>query len=284
MSESPHPEAHLNPERASFSEQASSITQFADIHPGPQTAKTTTIPSPSIPNPDHDADEIESDAQRDARINEELTVLARQMSNYSNKDGHGVCDRELKHTQTKSTLGGLAGANPFEDPSHPELNPNSKEFDPRKWVKLIMRQHARHSDNPDGSVDYDALRVGFSFQNLNVHGFGRPTDFQKNVGNIWLSVASSVKSIFGADSKTKIQILRDFEGLVRGGEMLVVLGRPGSGCSTFLKTVAGETHGFFIGDGSELNYQGIGRQVMTGNFRGEVIYQAETDGKHIYPQ
>ena len=292
MSSSPHLGAHLDPEKASFSDCGSSVTQFADIHPGHQatakdttTTTTTTTPHPSTPNPDQNADEIESDAQRDARINEELTVLARQISNHSHKkDDHGISDdRELKHTQTKSTLGGLAGANPFEDPSHPELNPNSNEFDPRKWVKLIMRQHARHSDNPDGSVDYDALRAGLSFQNLNVHGFGRPTDFQKNVGNIWLSVASSVKSIFGADSKTKIQILREFEGVVRAGEMLVVLGRPGSGCSTFLKTVAGETHGFFIGDGSELNYQGIGRGVMTGNFRGEVIYQAETDGKHISP-
>ncbi|RPB21384.1 ABC transporter CDR4 [Terfezia boudieri ATCC MYA-4762] len=200
------------------------------------------------------------------------------MSRYShNADHDTIDDRELKPTQTKSTLGGLTGANPFADPSHPELDPNSRRFDPRKWVKLIMRQYARHSVNPDGLIDYDALRVGFSFQNLNVHGFGRPTDFQKNVGNIWLSVASSVKSIFGADSKTKIQILREFEGVVRAGETLVVLGRPGSGCSTFLKTVAGETDGFFIGKGSELNYQGIGREVMTGNFRGEVIYQAETD-------
>lgn len=267
MASPQHLEGNIDPEKTSFSDS-----------PGPQAVKDTTTPNPSTPSPDHDADEIESDTQRDARINEELIVLAQQMSNHSHKNEPGIMDdRELKHTQTKSTLGGLVGVNPFEDPSHPELNPNSKEFDPRKWVKLIMRQHARHSDNPKGSVDYDALRAGLSFQNLNVHGFGRPTDFQKNVGNIWLSVASSAKAIFGADSKTKIQILRDFEGVVRAGEMLVVLGRPGSGCSTFLKTVAGETHGFFIGEGSELNYQGIGSKAMTGNFRGEVIYQAETD-------
>ena len=284
MSSPPNLGVQLDPEKASFSDHGSSVTQFADIHPGPQTAaKDTTTLNPSTPNPNHGADEIESDTQRDARINEELTVLARQISNYSHKDEHVIDGRELKHTQTKSTLGGLTGANPFEDPSHPELNPSSEEFDPRKWVKLIMRQHARHSDNPDGIVDYDALRAGLSFQNLNVHGFGRPTDFQKDVANIWLSVVSSVKSIFGADSKTKIQILSDFEGVVRAGEMLVVLGRPGSGCSTFLKTVAGETHGFFIEEGSELNYQGIGRKAMTENFRGEVIYQAETDGKHIRP-
>lgn len=57
--------------------------------------------------------------------------------------------------------------------------------------------------------------------------------------------------------KTKIQILRDFEGLIKSGELLVVLGKPGSGCSTLLKTIAGETHGFFIDSKSNINYQGI---------------------------
>jgi ABC-type multidrug transport system ATPase subunit len=28
--------------------------------------------------------------------------------------------------------------------------------------------------------------------------------------------------------------------------MLLVLGRPGSGCSTFLKTLSGDTHGFHV--------------------------------------
>lgn len=56
--------------------------------------------------------------------------------------------------------------------------------------------------------------------------------------------------------QTKIQILRDFEGVIKSGELLVVLGKPGSGCSTLLKTISGETHGFYIGEGSNINYQG----------------------------
>lgn len=57
--------------------------------------------------------------------------------------------------------------------------------------------------------------------------------------------------------------------------MLVVLGPPGSGCSTFLKTIAGETHGFFVDESSYLNYQGISPELMRKNFRGEAIYTAE---------
>lgn len=77
--------------------------------------------------------------------------------------------------------------------------------------------------------------------------------------------------------KRKIQILRNFEGLVRSGEMLVVLGRPGAGCSTLLKTISGETSGFYIDEGSDINYQGIPKEIMHKDFRGECIYQAEVD-------
>lgn len=59
--------------------------------------------------------------------------------------------------------------------------------------------------------------------------------------------------------------------------MLVVLGRPGSGCSTLLKTISGETHGFYIDKESQINYQGIPMEKMHNDFRGECIYQAEVD-------
>lgn len=50
-----------------------------------------------------------------------------------------------------------------------------------------------------------------------------------------------------------------------------------SGCSTFLKTIAGETDGFFISKESHINYQGIPNSMMRNDFRGECMYQAEVD-------
>ena len=78
----------------------------------------------------------------------------------------------------------------------------------------------------------------------------------RTFSNVLLEVVGLFNKITGR-GKRKIQILRDFEGLVRSGELLVVLGRPGSGCSTLLKTISGETHGFYIGSGSHINYQGM---------------------------
>lgn len=50
-----------------------------------------------------------------------------------------------------------------------------------------------------------------------------------------------------------------------------------SGCSTLLKTIAGETNGFFIDKDSNINYQGITPEQMHKDFRGEAIYTAEVD-------
>lgn len=79
---------------------------------------------------------------------------------------------------------------------------------------------------------------------------------RRTFSNIILDVVGLFNKITGR-GQTKIQILRDFEGLVKSGELLVVLGKPGSGCSTLLKTITGETHGFFIDSGSTINYQGV---------------------------
>lgn len=55
----------------------------------------------------------------------------------------------------------------------------------------------------------------------------------------------------------EVQILSDIDGLVRSGEMPLVLGRPGSGCTTLLETLAGDIHGFHLDRrDSRLSYEG----------------------------
>jgi ABC-type multidrug transport system ATPase subunit len=72
---------------------------------------------------------------------------------------------------------------------------------------------------------------------------------------VWLEALGAARKLAGQKER-RIDILRDFDGLVRKGEMLVVLGPPGSGCTTFLKTIAGDYNGIFMDDNSYFNYQG----------------------------
>ena len=58
--------------------------------------------------------------------------------------------------------------------------------------------------------------------------------------------------------------------------MLLVLGRPGSGCSTFLKAIANKRRGY-AGVEGEVSYGGIPAKEQAKNFRGEVNYNEEDD-------
>jgi hypothetical protein len=164
----------------------------------------------------------------DARREEEVHHLARRLtrqSTYSNLE-----------------------ANPLDADPDSKLNPNSPNFSAKAWAKSLVNLQQSDDKNPRRTA-------GVAFRNLNAYGFGASTDYQKTVGNIWLQVAGSVRHLLGAKER-RIDILQGFDGVVNAGEMLVVLGPPGSGCSTFLKTISGETYGFNVDKESYLNYQG----------------------------
>ncbi|WAO94325.1 Hypothetical protein NCS54_01190400 [Fusarium falciforme] len=190
-----------------------------------------------------------------------------ETENSNNVEPMAQLARSFSLTRTYSTLS--AGVSPFllQDS---RLDPKSPNFLPEFWVKAML--HA-FSQDPEKFPRHTA---GVSWRNLNVHGFGDPTDYQKDVLNVlWRTPLSALNWL--ANRKRKIQIIKEFDGLVESGELLLVLGRPGSGVSTLLKTIAGHTHGLHMEDSSEFNYQGVPWDLMHSNFRGEVVYQAETD-------
>ena len=99
----------------------------------------------------------------------------------------------------------------------------------------------------------------------------------RTFSNVVLEVVGLFNKITGRGQR-KIQILRDFEGLIKSGELLVVLGKPGSGCSTLLKTIAGETDGFFIDSESNINYQGI--SVVPSRLQGSTLIHSTNFYRH----
>ncbi|GFF64797.1 ABC transporter CDR4 [Aspergillus lentulus] len=177
---------------------------------------------------------------------------------------------QLARQYTEQSNYSTAGQNPFAAEAGSALDPNGEHFNARAWCKAMLQMHA-------GDNQAHPLRIlGVAFSNLNVHGFGSDTDYQKSVGNVWLEAFSLASKALGQKQR-QIQILQNMEGLVEAGEMLVVLGPPGSGCSTFLKTIAGETYGFHVDQNSNLNFQGVSAKQMAHEFRGEAIYTAEVD-------
>lgn len=186
---------------------------------------------------------------------------------------HGVQDLARQLTNRSNTL--LKPQNPFEANDGGPLDPNGPGFQARTWAKAFYNLRSQSTDGNTSKV------AGISFKGLNVFGYGSPTDYQKSIGNIILKASSLVRILTGT-RKQKLTILHDLNGLVRSGEMVAVLGPPGSGCSTLLKTIAGDTYGFEVSPDSNINYQGIPPDQMRKRYRGEAIYTAEVDAH--FPQ
>ncbi|VDC07751.1 unnamed protein product [Peniophora sp. CBMAI 1063] len=179
----------------------------------------------------------------------------------------------LARTMTQASKAAADGEvvdNPFEGSTNPQLDPSSGKFSLEVWLKQVLHIASR---NPER---FPKRTAGVSWSNLNAYGYGNSTDFQKSVLNVITNLPGYIRNVFGRSGQ-RIDILRNFEGVLRESEMLIVLGRPGAGCSTLLKTISGETHGYHIQDENSINYQGITFKRMHKEFRGECIYNAEVD-------
>ncbi|KAI5464892.1 ABC-2 type transporter-domain-containing protein [Mariannaea sp. PMI_226] len=208
---------------------------------GQLNEKPSSSPAPTLGNEEEDDD---SEMERRTSL---VQALARTVSRASQAQ---------------------AGSSPFAADENSPLNPNSPNFSGREWAKAIVALVQE-----DGASFRSA---GVCFQNLNVYGFGQASDYQKDVANVWLSAGQALARMTG-NKGTQIDILRQFDGVVNSGEMLVVLGPPGAGCSTMLKTLTGETNGIYVDESSYFNYQGMTAHEMHTYHRGEAIYTAEVD-------
>ncbi|KAF1980084.1 hypothetical protein BU23DRAFT_444908 [Bimuria novae-zelandiae CBS 107.79] len=151
-------------------------------------------------------------------------------------------------------------------PDDPAVDPSSDSFQLPKFLKMFRHQFEQ--------AGHSMMQVGIVYKNLNIYGKGQALRIQKTVGNSLM-----VQDLFKGSKQHK-HILRSFDGIVKSGELLIVLGRPGSGCSTLLKTMCGELHGLEMDKDSVVHYNGIPQAKMMKEFKGEVIYNQEVD-KHF---
>lgn len=87
-------------------------------------------------------------------------------------------------------------------------------------------------------------------------------------------------NIFGVGKKGReVNILKDFRGVTQPGEMVLVLGRPGSGCTTFLKVIANQRFGY-TGVTGEVLYGPFDAETFAKQYRGEAVYNQEDDVHH----
>ncbi|KAG1869109.1 ABC-2 type transporter-domain-containing protein [Suillus tomentosus] len=144
---------------------------------------------------------------------------------------------------------------------------NEQSYD----FKQALRDLMKHRQD-EGIKD---RQLGVMFKDLRVVGAGSRTSLQPTAGSLFhpSTLLAKIREIRHPSIR---DILSGFEGVVTPGEMLLVLGRPGAGCSTFLKTIANQRGEYHAVEG-QIFYDSFTSEEIYDSFRGDITYCPEDD-------
>ncbi|KAM0556987.1 hypothetical protein ACHAPJ_005666 [Fusarium lateritium] len=124
--------------------------------------------------------------------------------------------------------------------------------------------------------------IGVYWDDLTVKGYGGMSNFVPTFPDAFVSffdVITPVIRMLGLGPKPpQVALLDKFRGVCKPGEMVLVLGKPGSGCTTFLKTIANQRYGYTAVEGEVL--YGPWTNTDFDQYRAEAVYNAEDDIHH----
>ncbi|KAI0905253.1 ABC-2 type transporter-domain-containing protein [Ustulina deusta] len=208
---------------------------------------------------------------------EELEELQHNLIQLHQTKTHETqASRHLRHT--RESRGVKEGINQLG--ADVEAGPTAEDdFDLGKF----MREGKFEKRTEAGSEK----RVGVVYRNLSVKGIGSAASFVRTVPDavigtfgpdLYHNIARLFPSLQFRKPPTRT-LIHDFTGCVRDGEMMLVLGRPGAGCSTFLKVITNNRESFAAVEG-DVSYGGIPAKKQKKMYRGEVNYNPEDDIHH----
>ncbi|PPQ86500.1 hypothetical protein CVT25_008244 [Psilocybe cyanescens] len=178
-------------------------------------------------------------------------------------DPSGV--QALRRTMTQENVDHSRSSS---DSSEATLNiKDDQHFDFEKTLRHVIRKR--------GEADIKSRTLGVVFRDLKVVGQAASDSFQPTLGSLFNPLII-LEQIQKARHPTVRNILSGFEGVVKPGEMLLVLGSPGSGCSTLLKTLTNQTDEYLSVEGDR-HYDSITPAELGKHFRGDVQYCPEDD-------
>lgn len=133
-------------------------------------------------------------------------------------------------------------------------------------------------------VGIKGKQIGVIWENLTVKGMGGSKIFVPTFPDAFISFFGfpfkKAAQLLGLARRGKeLEILRNFRGVAKPGEMVLVLGRPGAGCTTFLKVIANQRFGYTAIDG-EVLYGPFTSKDFEKQYRGEAVYCQEDDVHH----
>ena len=187
---------------------------------------------------------------------------------------NGIKQRLLKRVKKQQKNGATGGGPDMEKAISSETSADGEEpFD----LEDTLRGNKRLEEEA-GVKD---KQIGVIWDNLTVKGVGGSKVYVKTFPHAFVDFFGfpfrATRDMLGLAPKPKqVEILRNFRGLAKPGEMVLVLGKPGSGCSSFLKVIANQRVGYTQING-EVLYGPFTSKEFEKRYRGEAVYCQEGD-------
>ena len=213
-------------------------------------------------------------------LRNELSALSRTRSQTARGTLSRRSTRQSRDVQRRESAAHTEGST-VEDEEEGDNGAVAAEKDDDFELGDFMRE-GYFEKRKDGQ---SAKKVGVIYKGLTVKGAGSTATFAKTVPDavmgtfgpdLYRLITRFIPALrFGRKEQTRT-LINDFSGMLKDGQMLLVLGRPGSGCSTFLKAIANNRESYASVEG-DVSYGGISAEQQKKHYRGEVNYNGEDD-------
>lgn len=151
----------------------------------------------------------------------------------------------------------------YESDSEVELEPIGLADD---WELMPEVRAAREEGGITGR------KLGVTWKDLTVKGVGADAAINENAGSQF-NIPQIIKE--KRQPQPLRTILENSHGCVKPGEMLLVLGRPGSGCTTLLKMLANRRQGYASVEG-DVKFGSLDHKEAA-QYRGQIVMNTEEE-------
>jgi ATP-binding cassette, subfamily G (WHITE), member 2, SNQ2 len=190
---------------------------------------------------------------------------ASSAARHGNNEG-GIMSDLVQTFSMQSTSLAISASNRYAADIDDEDEPISKAED---WKLMPEIKGFKGQDAQDGKKE---RKLGITWSDLTVRGVATSTAVHEN----FLSQFDLLTGIRESSIKTPLRtLLSNTHGCVKPGEMLLVLGRPGSGCTTLLKMLANRRQGYAEVDG-KVAFGTMSHEEAKG-YRGQIVMNTEEE-------
>jgi ATPase subunit of ABC transporter with duplicated ATPase domains len=166
-------------------------------------------------------------------------------------------------------------------PTEPDLVNQDESEAWRRWAERAEERLRALEERVDGhgpdhgsgrGLDARPRRLGITWKDLTVKAVAADATIHDN----FTSQYNPLHKFRDARRKPPLKtILDNIHGCVKPGEMLLVLGRPESGCTTLLNVLANRRRGYTSIDGEV--YYGTMAAADAGQYRGQIVMNTEDE-------